>query len=61
MHAGKVVTQRQLLTEVWGPEYTDDSQYLRVYMGYLRRKLEPSTDSPRLIATEHRVGYRLLL
>jgi len=61
MHAGKVVTLRQLLTEVWGPEYTDDSQYLRVYMGYLRRKLEPSTHSPRLIATEHRVGYRLLL
>ena len=61
MHAGKVVTQRQLLTEVWGPDYTDDSQYLRVYMGYLRRKLEAHAHSPQLIATEHRVGYRLML
>ena len=61
MHAGKVVPQSQLLSEVWGPEYTDDAQYLRVYMGYLRRKLEPHNDSPKLISTEHRVGYRLVL
>ena len=61
MHAGKVVSQSQLLSEVWGPEYTEDAQYLRVYMGYLRRKLEPRPDSPRLIATEHKVGYRLIL
>ncbi len=58
-HSGKVVTHRQLLTDVWGAEYSEDSQYLRVYMGYLRKKLEPEPDSPRLILTEHRVGYRL--
>ena len=58
-HAGKVVTHRQLLTEVWGAEYSEDAQYLRVYMGYLRKKLEPGPDSPQLLHTEHRVGYRL--
>lgn len=60
-HSGKVVTHRQLLAEVWGSEYTEDSQYLRVYMGYLRKKLEPTPDSPKLLLTEHRVGYRLAL
>lgn len=60
-HVGKVVTHRQLLSEVWGEEYTEDSQYLRVYMGYLRKKLEPSPESPKLILTEHRVGYRLAM
>jgi len=58
-YAGRVVTHRQLLTEVWGAEYTEDAQYLRVYMGYLRRKLEPNSDSQKLIVTEPRVGYRL--
>ncbi len=58
-HAGKVVTHRQLLSEVWGAEYTEDAQYLRVYMGYLRKKLEPNSDSQKLILTEHRIGYRL--
>lgn len=58
-HSGKVVTHRQLLAEVWGEEYTDEAQYLRVYMGYLRKKLEPESSSPKLILTEHRVGYRL--
>ncbi len=58
-HAGKVVTHRQLLSEVWGAEYSEDAQYLRVYMGYLRKKLEPTPDSPKLILTEHRIGYRL--
>ena len=60
-HAGKVVTHRQLLSEVWGAEYTEDAQYLRVYMGYLRKKLEPNPDSPKLILTEHRIGYRLAI
>ena len=60
-HAGKVVTHRQLLSEVWGAEYSEDAQYLRVYMGYLRRKLEPDPNAPRLLMTEHRVGYRLVV
>lgn len=58
-HAGKVVTNRQLLSEVWGPEYSEESQYLRVYVGYLRKKLEETPEDPKLILTEHRVGYRL--
>lgn len=56
-HAGKVVTHQQLLQEVWGPEYSDESQYLRVYMGYLRKKLE--TGDQKLFLTEPRIGYRL--
>lgn len=60
-HAGKVVTHRQLLTEVWGSEYSEDSQYLRVYVGYLRRKLEPNDDSDKLLVNEPRVGYRLAI
>ena len=58
-YAGKVVTHRQLLSEVWGNEYSEDSQYLRVYIGYLRRKLEPNEDSEKLLINEPRVGYRL--
>jgi two-component system KDP operon response regulator KdpE len=58
-HPGRVVTQRQLLNEVWGPEYNEESQYLRVYMGYLRKKLEPNPEGPKLLLTEPRVGYRL--
>ena len=57
-NAGRVMTQRQLLTAVWGPAHTDDVQYLRVYMGHLRQKLGPA--GTRLIATEPGVGYRLL-
>lgn len=60
-HAGKVVTQRQLLTEVWGEEYTEESQYLRVYIGYLRKKIELEPENPTLIVTESRVGYRLVV
>jgi two-component system KDP operon response regulator KdpE len=60
-HAGKVVTHRQLLAEVWGQEYTEESQYLRVYMGYLRRKLEANPDQPQLLLTEPRIGYRLVV
>ena len=60
-HAGRVVTQRQLLNEVWGPEYNEESQYLRVYMGYLRKKLEATPSEPSLLLTEPRVGYRLVV
>lgn len=58
-HAGRVVTQRQLLTEVWGPKSAEASQYLRVYMTHLRRKLEPDPSRPQLFETEPGVGYRL--
>ena len=58
-YAGKVVTQRQLLTQVWGPAYAEQAQYLRVYMGQLRRKLEADPTRPRYLLTEQGVGYRL--
>jgi two-component system KDP operon response regulator KdpE len=58
-HAGKVVTHRQLLREVWGPGSTDQSHYLRVYMGQLRHKLEENAARPRYLLTETGVGYRL--
>ncbi len=60
-HAGKVVTQRQLLKEIWGPQAVDQSQYLRVYIAQLRKKLERDPSSPDLIITEPGVGYRLRL
>ncbi|HTQ09343.1 MAG TPA: response regulator [Fimbriimonadaceae bacterium] len=58
-YAGKVVTHRQLLTEVWGGAYADESHYLRVYMGQLRHKLEADPTRPKLLTTEPGVGYRL--
>ncbi len=58
-HAGKVVTHRQLLQAVWGPAHVEDAAYLRVYIGQLRRKLEPDPDAHQLIETETGVGYRL--
>ncbi|MBX3199301.1 MAG: response regulator [Labilithrix sp.] len=58
-HAGKVVTHRQLLKEVWGPSYVEHAQYLRVYMGQLRQKLEPEPAKPRYLVNEPGVGYRL--
>ncbi len=58
-HAGKVVTHTQLLQEVWGPDSTSHTQYLRVYMTHLRRKLEPGPPWPRIFVTEVGVGYRL--
>jgi two-component system KDP operon response regulator KdpE len=58
-HAGKVVTHRQLLEEVWGPDRIDEHQYLRVYMGQLRQKLEADPARPRYLITEPGVGYRL--
>jgi len=60
-HAGKVVTHRMLLQEVWGPNSTEHTQYLRVYVGQLRKRLRLSNDVPELIRTEAGVGYRLLL
>lgn len=56
---GRVVTHRQLLREVWGPEYIDHTHYLRLYMGQLRAKLERDPAEPRHLLTETGVGYRL--
>jgi two-component system KDP operon response regulator KdpE len=55
---GKLVTQRQLLHEVWGPQYHDETNYLRVYMAQIRRKLEPDPARPRFFITEPGMGYR---
>ncbi|MEZ5900364.1 MAG: response regulator transcription factor [Hyphomicrobiaceae bacterium] len=57
-HAGKVITHRQLLRDVWGPANVSDSQYLRVFVGQLRAKLEDKPSEPSLILTEPGVGYR---
>ena len=58
-HAGKVLTHRQLLREVWGPPYADQAHYLHVYMAQLRRKLEADPARPRYLLTEPGIGYRL--
>jgi two-component system KDP operon response regulator KdpE len=58
-HAGRVVTHRQLLLEVWGPGATDHAHYVRIYMGQLRHKLERDPARPRYLVTETGVGYRL--
>jgi two-component system KDP operon response regulator KdpE len=58
-HAGRVLSQRQLLKEVWGPAHTEQAHYLRVYMAQLRRKLEAEPARPRYLLTEPGVGYRL--
>ena len=58
-HAGRVVTQRQLLREVWGEAHVEEAHYLRVYMSALRRKLEENPARPKLLITEQSVGYRL--
>ena len=57
-NAGKLVTQRQLLQEVWGPQYEKETNYLRVYLAQIRSKLEPDPASPRYFVTEARMGYR---
>jgi two-component system, OmpR family, KDP operon response regulator KdpE len=57
---GKLVAQRQLLQEVWGPAYEKETNYLRVYMAGLRRKLEPDPSRPRYLITEPGMGYRFL-
>jgi two-component system KDP operon response regulator KdpE len=58
-HAGKVLTHRQILREVWGPNYVEQTHYLRVYMAHLREKLEAEPSKPTLLITEPGVGYRL--
>jgi two-component system KDP operon response regulator KdpE len=58
-HAGKVLTHRQLLKEVWGPQQTQETHYLRVFMATLRRKLEVDPAQPQFLLTEQGVGYRL--
>jgi two-component system, OmpR family, KDP operon response regulator KdpE len=55
---GKLVAQRQLLQEVWGPQYHDETNYLRVFMAQVRRKLEPEPSTPRYFITEPGMGYR---
>src|SRR5204862_2597685 len=57
-HPGKLVGQRQLLQEVWGPRYEEETNYLRVYMAQIRRKLEPEPARPRFFITEPGMGYR---
>jgi two-component system KDP operon response regulator KdpE len=60
-HPGKVLTQRQLLNEVWGPNHTEQAQYLRVYVAQLRRKLESDPARPKHLQTEPGIGYRLVV
>jgi two-component system KDP operon response regulator KdpE len=60
-HAGRVVTNPQLLRAVWGPAHAENGHYLRIYMGHLRHKLEDDPAQPRYLITETAVGYRLLL
>jgi two-component system KDP operon response regulator KdpE len=57
-NAGKLITQRQLLQEVWGPKYESETNYLRVYVAQLRAKLEPNPATPRYLITEPGIGYR---
>ena len=57
-HPGRLVTQRQLLQEVWGPRYEKETKYLRVHLANLRRKLEPEPSQPRYLITEPGIGYR---
>ncbi|WP_173586053.1 winged helix-turn-helix domain-containing protein, partial [Methylogaea oryzae] len=58
-NAGKVLTHRQLLKDVWGPGHAEDAHYLRIYMSQLRHKLEADPTRPRYLTTESGVGYRL--
>ena len=56
----RLVTQQTLLTSVWGPTHTRDSGYLRIYLGTLRKKLEPEPSRPRHLITEPGIGYRFV-
>jgi two-component system KDP operon response regulator KdpE len=58
-HAGRVLTHKQILTAVWGPAHVEDTQYLRVYVGQLRQKIEDKPDDPQIILTEPGIGYRV--
>ena len=60
LHHGKLLTHRQLLTEVWGPNYDGETQLLRVHVAHIRAKLEDDPGAPRLLVTEPGVGYRLV-
>ncbi len=60
-HAGKVLTHRQILKEVWGPHVVEETQYLRIYMAQLRKKIELNPERPQLFLTESGVGYRMVL
>jgi len=59
-HRGKVVTHRQILRELWGPNAEDNTHYLRVFMTHLRQKLEPNPGEPKHLRTESGIGYRLV-
>ncbi len=59
-HAGRVLTHHAILTEVWGPEYAEHVEYLRVYMRQLRKKLEADPDHPEILTTEPGIGYRFI-
>ena len=58
-HAGRVITHKQILAAVWGPAHVEDTQYLRVYIGQLRQKIEEHPDDPRIVLTEPGIGYRI--
>jgi two-component system KDP operon response regulator KdpE len=58
-HAGRVLTHKQVLAAVWGPAHTEDTQYLRVYVGQLRQKIEAQPDDPHILLTEPGIGYRI--
>jgi two-component system KDP operon response regulator KdpE len=58
-HAGRVLTHKQILTAVWGPAHVEDTQYLRVYVGQLRQKIEDRPDDPQIVLTEPGIGYRV--
>jgi two-component system KDP operon response regulator KdpE len=60
-HAGRVLTHRQILRQVWGPDYVEETHYLRVYFAQLRQKLGEDPTHPKLIVTEPGVGYRLMM
>jgi two-component system, OmpR family, KDP operon response regulator KdpE len=59
-HAGRVVMHQQILREVWGPNYIDQTQYLRVFVAHLREKIEAEPSNPSLLLTEPGIGYRLM-
>jgi two-component system KDP operon response regulator KdpE len=58
-NAGRVVTHKQILSAVWGPAHAGHTQYLRVYVGHLRQKIEEDPDDPRIVLTEPGIGYRI--
>jgi two-component system KDP operon response regulator KdpE len=59
-HAGKVLTHKFILESVWGPAYSEETQYTRVHVGHLRKKIEENPSNPRLIQTESGIGYRFM-